>query len=294
MKRRNFLACSLLFAASCSASNLGSAKDQNYSDTRPEKLRLAITDVKGLEPLEEDYGPFRQVLEEILELPVEFFPVENYVAAAPMLLSGQVDLVFAGPSEYLILRARAGAEPIIAVTRPDYYSIMAVKGDSSIQSLADLKGKTIAMRTQGSTAGHIGATKLLLDSGLKTEDFQVKMLEDRGLESLLSGTIDVWADSNSRYASFVAAAGAESEVRIIAQGEKLPNDVFVARNTLDPEFVEELKGRMLAAQVKLLEAMASTPANGKYQQSAFIVAVDEQYDELREVYKAIGQASVIR
>ena len=294
MKRRHFLTYSLLFAVGCSNSQLTDAAEGYRSVKRPEKLRLAVTDVQGLATLEADYGPFRQVLEEAIELPVEFFPVENYVAAGPALLSGEVDLVFAGPSEYLILRARAEAEPVIEVTRPDYYSVIAVRADSEIQSLTDLKGKAIAMRTEGSTAGHIWPTKLLLDAGLKVEDFQTKMLDNDGLNALLAEEVDAWTASNSRYARFVEAAGATDQVRIIVEGASLPNDIFVARSTLDRSFIQDLQKRMVDNQTKLLEAIASTPANGKYQQSTFISAADNQYDELRAVYQAIGQAAVIQ
>ena len=294
MKRRNFLTYSLLFAVGCSTPKLTDTIAGKASVKRPEKLRLAVTDVQGLATLEADYGPFRQVLEEVLELPVEFFPVENYVAAGPALLAGEVDLVFAGPSEYVILRARAEAEPVIEVTRPDYYSVIAVRADSEIQSLTDLKGKTIAMRTEGSTAGHIWPKKLLLDAGLKIEDFQTKMLGDAGMNALLTGEVDAWTASNSRYARFVEAAGAAAQVQILVEGASLPNDIFVARSTLDQSFIQDLQKRMVDNQTRLLNAMASTLANGKYQQSTFISATDGHYDELRAVYQAIGQEAVIQ
>ena len=294
MKRRTFLTSSLLFSAGCSAPILNSTIGGKSSEARPEKLRLAVTDIKGLEQLKADYEPFRQELEKTLGLPIHFFPVRDLLASAPALLSGKVDLVFAGPSEYLILRARAEAVPIVSVTRPNYYSVVAVEANSTIQSLADLKGKTIAMRTEGSTASHIGTTKLLLDAGLNAENFQVEMLEDGGLEALLNGKVDAWADASARYTRFVEAAAAGNQVRIIARGQALPNDVFVVRGTLAPEFIQAIQTEMVNAQTKLLSAMASTPGNRKYQQSNFVLAADMQYDELRKVYKAVGLESVIR
>ncbi|MEM1310015.1 MAG: PhnD/SsuA/transferrin family substrate-binding protein [Cyanobacteria bacterium P01_H01_bin.153] len=294
MKRRHFITYSLLFAAGCSASTVSQGKEENSQGDRPDKLRFAVTDVQGLESLEADYGPFRAALESLLDLPIEFFPVENLVAATPALLSGKVDLVFAGPSEYLILRARAAAEPIVAVTRPDYYSVMVVKADSDLQALPDLKGKTIAMRAEGSTASHIWSTKLLMDAGLTLEDFQIEMLGDGGLEALLAGNVDAWTDANARVTRFIEAAGVENQVRSLIQGEELPNDVFVARSTLNADFVQEVQMRMIDAQAQLLEALVAAPANSKYQQSAFVTAADASYDDLRAAYRAIGQESLIQ
>ena len=41
-------------------------------------------------------------------------------------------MVFSGPSEYLVLKARANALPVIAVTRPDYYTVFLVRADSEV------------------------------------------------------------------------------------------------------------------------------------------------------------------
>lgn len=295
MKRRHLLGYSLLFLAGCSASKVREVSKSNVSGKRPERLRLAVTDVQGLEDLEADYGPFRNVLEEVLELPIEFFPVENFVAAAPALLAGNVDLVFAGPSEYLILQARADAQPVIAVTRPDYYTVIAVKTDSNINALEDLKGKTLGMRAEGSTAAHIGAMKLLLDADLSpNKDFRTAAVGNDTLSALLNDDIDAWSSSNSRHTRVLQEAGVDDQVRIIAKGERLPNDVFVVRKTLDPQFIKDIQQRMKDNQNQLLKAMASTVANAKYQESTFIPASDDQYEELRQVYRAIGQESLIQ
>ena len=90
---------------------------------RPRRLRFAVTDISGADELEQDFGPFRQALETVLELPVEFFPVENFLDAAPAFLANELDFAMAGPSEYLLLKARADAVPIAGVTRPDYYTV---------------------------------------------------------------------------------------------------------------------------------------------------------------------------
>ncbi|NEQ98808.1 MAG: phosphate/phosphite/phosphonate ABC transporter substrate-binding protein [Cyanothece sp. SIO2G6] len=295
IKRRDFLSLSLLFMMGCSFSKVQEIATSNYAGNHPERLRFAVTDVQGLETLETDYAPFRQALEKVVGIPIEFFPVENFIAAAPALLSGTVDLVFAGPSEYLILQAKTEARPLIAVTRPEYYSVISVRANSDIKDLADLKDKTVAMRAEGSTAGHIGAADLLLKAGLKfNEDFQVKMLGDEGLTALLEGQVDAWADSNSRYDRLVETANVVDQLRIISQGDGLPNDVFVVRKTLDPIFTQYVQKKVMEKQSILLTALASTPANDKYEQSEFIPAADEHYEVLREIYRAMGQEFILQ
>ncbi|MEO0355351.1 MAG: PhnD/SsuA/transferrin family substrate-binding protein, partial [Cyanobacteria bacterium P01_A01_bin.3] len=72
----------------------------------PDTLRFAVTDVVGLEELQRDFGPFKAALEDVTGKPVEFFPVADRAAAAVALQTDAVDVVLAGPAEYVVLRAR--------------------------------------------------------------------------------------------------------------------------------------------------------------------------------------------
>ncbi|QIZ72778.1 phosphate/phosphite/phosphonate ABC transporter substrate-binding protein [Oxynema aestuarii] len=292
MKRRQFLWSSLLFVAGCTTATRQPERNRSQTAANcPDPLRLAITDIKGLEQLQAEFGAFKSALADVLGRNVEFFSVENYVAASPALLSGRVDLVLAGPSEYVLLHARAQAIPLIALTRPDYYSVISVRADSGIKSLKQLKGKTIAMRTAGSTAGHLGSTKLLVDVGLNPQsDFRTVMTGDRGLEALQNGEVDAWADSNIRRTQFLREAGlSESAVPIVARGTDLPSDVFAANSQLDPACLEEVRSLMLAAQDQLLKGILASAANEKYASSEMVAAKDSDYDPIREAYRAIGQ-----
>ena len=198
LKRRTFLNYSLLFLGGCTFAKTDTPKSSSKVN-QPDSLRFTVTDLSGVDELERDFGVFRQALKEVLGIPVEFYPVENYSAAAPALLANELDFAMAGPSEYLLLRARANAIPIVGVTRPKYYSLIMTRIDSGIDTLAKLKGKKIAMRTEGSTAGHIVPMKLLLDAGVDPGDYEILMLNREGCESLRTGQVDAWTDSLDRY-----------------------------------------------------------------------------------------------
>lgn len=116
MKRRNFIWYSLLFTSGCTvASDFGTQTSNQSLKNVPKQLKFAVTDVKGMENLERDYGAFRAALEDVLDIKIDFFPVENFIAAAPALQLGKVNLALAGPSEYIILNARAKAVPCVSI-----------------------------------------------------------------------------------------------------------------------------------------------------------------------------------
>ena len=311
MKRRNFFAYSILFLSGCAGttvaetslrqtSNLSQSSDSSQTSSlsqmpeRPTTLRFAVTDLSGLETLEQDFGPFRVALESVLEIPITFYPVSNYSAAAPALLANDLDLALAGPSEYLLLRGRAQAEPLIQVSRSNYYSVIMVRADSGIKTLSDLKGQTISMHKEGSTAGHIFPMKLLMDAGVKPEELQIKMLGDQGVDALLAGDVAAWTSSHRRYVEFVKDQGLDQEIIILSQGEPLPGDIFVANPSLGADFIQELRTTMLTHHEMLLTALASSPANQKYSNSRMVAAQDSDYETMRSIYQAIGLESAIQ
>ncbi|MBD2346026.1 phosphate/phosphite/phosphonate ABC transporter substrate-binding protein [Anabaena subtropica] len=296
MKRRNLIRYSLLFIAGCNAKlNADNTRGQSKIIS-PKKLSFAVTDVAGIEDLKRDFGYFCNTLEEVLNIKIELYPVDNPTAAVPALLSGKVDIVFAGPSEYLILNARAKAVPIIAIKRKDYHSIFVVSADNKIDSLAQLKGKTVAMRKIGSTSGHLVPTKLLLDAGLDpTTNVKIVMLDDDGASALKQGKVDAWTVSSDRYKNVIESQGlSEEDFKVIFKSSLLPHDIFVASNQLTSDFITDMRSRMIQHQEKLISSMLTAKENQKYRGSELIPAKDSDYNMIREVYQKIGQDNFLK
>lgn len=290
MNRRNFLWCSLLFATSCATA--ASTSPSQSTVTLPEKLRFTVTDAKGLEELQQDYELFRATLEEVLQIPIEFFPVEDYFTAASALQSNQVDLVWADPSVYVVIHAKTNALPIVTITRPDYRTVIAVRADSGIKTLADLKGKTIDMLELGSTASHLGGIKILIDAGLNPQsDFNVIMTGTYSLETLESGKADAWSRALHRYKAALEAEHASAQdYAIIAQGDLLPGDVLVLSSQLEPAAAKEIQTRILQNKDKLLHVIHSAESlASRFKGSTLVPANDSEYDPIRDAYRAIGQ-----
>ncbi|MDJ0662732.1 MAG: phosphate/phosphite/phosphonate ABC transporter substrate-binding protein [Crocosphaera sp.] len=287
MKRRNFLVYSLLFLVACNNNSPNASTNPNGE---PDTLRFAVTDVQGLEELQRDFEPFRDALAETLGKEIQFFPVADRTAAAVALQSDQVDIVLTGPAEYVVMQAKTEAVPFIAITRPNYRSVIAVHKDGGINSLEDLKGKTIAMSDLGSTSGQLGPTKILVDAGLQPEqDVEIKMLGDADLQAFQNEDVEAWGGAALDYDRFMEAKNLKSEdYPIVKEGNLLPSDVFIASSKLKPEYVEEIKQGMVENQEQLIGAIVSVDANEKYQGSTLVEAKDSDYDPIREAYQAIG------
>lgn len=295
MKRRNFVTGSLLFVGGCSAAT--QTRSTQSRVTMPKKLRFAVTDAKGLEELQRDYEPFRAALEEVLETNIEFFPVENLIAAAPAMLAGEMDFAWAGPSEYVVLRARAQAVPVVTLQRQNYRTVIAVYAGSGIQSLADLKGKTLDVWQLGAAASHLGAVKMLIDAGVNPLEVKIIEPDDDGrLARLKTGKVDAASRALSRYLAALKEEGLSAkDYPVLAQGPLLPGDVFAVSSQISPQVIEVIRSRMLERREKLMQAILAGEELAKRFGGGILSATnDMDYNMIREVYRVIGQSEVIQ
>ena len=184
------------------------------------------------------------------------------------------------------MHARADAIPLVGITRPGYHTVIIGVAGTDMKTVEDLKGKTIGIREEGSTAGHLGVLRLLKEAGFElNQDFNTKIIgDDSGLIELKEGRLDAWADASTRYQRVLKEENlTESEFAIIAKGEQLPNA------SLDSECIEVMRSRIVENEREIMEAILVSPANEKYAESQIVPAKDEDYDLIREGYQAIGE-----
>ena len=85
-----------------------------FADT----VKLAVTDVEGMEALIKEFGPFEAALEASTGLDIELFPVSSRTAAVEAINQGQVDLVLTGPAEYVVLKELSDPVIVARCQRP--------------------------------------------------------------------------------------------------------------------------------------------------------------------------------
>jgi len=264
------------------------------SDASADPVRLVITDLAGLEQLQAEFGRFKEVLTEATGLEYEFYPVTSRTAAVEALNAQKVDFVLTGPAEYVVMRKRTDAQPVVGFSRPDYFSAVIVMADSGIDAVMDLKGKTIALGDIGSTSNHLAPMQVMADYGLKpAEDVKVMHISANvAWEALKKGDV---AAIGMNYGKFVGIRGKETEFepgafRVIGRGPDLPNDVLMAGTHVDPQIVEKVRGAFISHSKELVEAILVGDDNQKYLGMKFLPNItDAEYDYVRSMYTTIGQ-----
>lgn len=276
------LGCAVLLLVGCGRNGAPTAGET------PKVIRLADTGIEGMEDLSGAYGPFVAELEKLIGLKVEFFPVSNRTAAVTALQFRQVDLILAGPSEYAAISARLPVRPVVGIERPQYHTVFVVKAGSPIRTLADLRGRRIAMKDPGSTTGHIMPVWMLHRAGLDIDrDVKVLLLDGARLEALATGDVDALGSGVRDYEQLVTRFGAGA-YRIIAESQGMPNDLFLAGPTLSEALVEELREQILAHGEPLMDAILGSSRRDRYAGSRFVAVQDGDYEVIREGYRILG------
>lgn len=266
--------------------------NEDLSDVCPNPIRMADTGIEGMGPLKEAFGPFAETFEESTSLDLEMFSLSNRTAAGNALQYDDVDLVFAGPSEFVLFERESDIEILFAIERPHYGSSFFVPADSDIETLEDLKGHKVALKDTGSTSGHIFPSQMLVEAGLDLDrDLEIVMAGDARIAALVNGDVAAMGGGN-RDIEEIEAMHPDGEYRVIAKSEVLPGDPVVMRGSLDSACKTALRDTLEANTDELWQALISTERNeDKFLNRDSSMGFDrtpEDYDVIRRAYEAAG------
>ncbi len=287
------LLIAILALFGCSSNETNQSVNKNGSDAKsewPDKLRFAVTDVEGMEELRTTFGPFKEKLEELIDMEIEYFAVTDRAVGTTALEYDQVDILLAGPSEYAQLKSvMPEVEPMVAIERENYYSAVIVHEDSPYKSLEDLKGKKVAMSDAGSTSGHIGPSIIFMEAGFDLDkDLEIMLLGDLRIDAFKNNEVDALATRMTDYLKMVEEDG-EGKYRILTEGPPLPSDPFVANPKLPEDLITFIKNTMMENQEEIIESIVSAGGeNDKFAGAKLIESKDADYDSMREAYRALG------
>lgn len=253
-------------------------------------IRLAVTDVDGLESLQREFGPFKDSFEKLSGMKMEFFPVSGRTAAVEAMAAGQVDFVLTGPAEYVVFRSRTKAEPVVTWQRPDYFSYIIAMENGPAKSIADLKGKKVSFHEIGSTSRHLAAGQLIADAGLTYgKDYEPVFVKvNVGFEAMQRGDL---AAIGVNFTDVKKLREKNPDVKFVelAKSKQLPDDVLIAAPTVPAETVAKVRALFTEQGEELMKSVVSTDSNKKYMGGKFLPTVkDTDYDVIRDMYRAVG------
>lgn len=255
-----------------------------------DKVRFAVTDIEGLEALQQEFGAFQGALSQATGLDIELIPVNSRTAAVEAMNSGQVELVLTGPAEYVVMKELTGANIVVGWQRPDYFAQIVSLATGDVRSAEDLRGKKVSFGSVGSTSQHLGPAQALADLGLAYgTDYEPQIISRNvAIEALIRGDI---AAIGMNFGHLRRAREAYPTVpfTVIARGRDLPNDILVASPNMDKAALQKVQDAFIESGGELMAAVLQGEDNKKYDGGFFLATInDGDYDYVRSMYRTIG------
>jgi phosphonate transport system substrate-binding protein len=271
---------------------------------KPKVLEVQLIPSRDASVLDAQREPLQKLLEAELDMDVNVTVATDYNALIEAMASEQVHVGLLATTAYVLAADEGSAEAILKSLRYDvnddgslktdeplvagYYSQLLVHKDSGITSVADLKGKKIAVSSFTSTSGFVWPANLLADNGLNPET-DVEWINAGGHDNAVLAVFNGEADAAFTFKDARNLFEDEDNFETIKETcvflmntTIIPNDTISVIPNLNADLKEKVKQAFLniAASEEGLEIVRAI-----YSHEGYAQAQDSDYDEVREYLK---------
>lgn len=275
------------------------------SSEKKENFTIAYAPNESTEQSTDARNGLAEALSEELGMEVEEIQATDYNAIIEALRSGKADMAYMGPLAVALGNERAGVEPIVMkATNADknnavYHSVLITLADNDeINSIEDIKGKTMAFVDPDSTSGNLVPTaeiiKAFPDEELTSdklhtngEFFEAVSYSGQhqaGLQALLKGDVDVVPISDQILQAEIDNGNvSEDAITIIYTSGSIPAEGIV----VNKDMTEELRTQLTEFLVnyddqKYFEEVIKNP------DARFVECSIEDYQDIIELNKQLN------
>ncbi|HXH08730.1 MAG TPA: putative selenate ABC transporter substrate-binding protein [Alphaproteobacteria bacterium] len=233
----------------------------------PSTLRMSAIPDENPTELMRIYTPFAEYLRREIGIPVQFTPVVDYAATVEGMAAGKLDLVWFGGLTHVQARIRTNNTAYAIAMREEdlrFRSVFITNPAANVKALEELKGKTFAFGSAGSTSGHTMPRYFLLKAGIVPEEdfskFSFSGAHDATALWVQSGRVDAGALNISVWEKLVETKKVDtSQVFVFWTTPEYVDYNWTVRGDLDPGLVAKIKQAFLkldrsnAEHAKLLD-----------------------------------------
>ena len=229
-------------------------------------------------------------LQQQLGIPVKPFIATDYNGIIEALRSRKLDVAYLGPFSYVLASSVANVEAFaVAETKKSgrsfYKSLIITRKESGLQSLEQLKGRTMAFVDPSSASGHLfpsaGLQKLNIDPNKYFSRVIFSGSHDASILAVANKKVDAAAVADRILAAAVAKGVVQqSELNVVWTSPDIPESPMVWRKDLDPALKQKIAAAF--ASIKDVKWGDQGVLNG------FVLTTDGAYDVVRETAKILN------
>ncbi|HET7145418.1 MAG TPA: phosphate/phosphite/phosphonate ABC transporter substrate-binding protein [Anaerolineales bacterium] len=219
------------------------------------------------------------------------------------LKDGTVDMYFASPYPAMIVNDQAGAQIILRRWKDgvsEYKTLIMVRKDSGIQSLADLRGRVIAFDNPDSTTAYMLPLAYMIEAGLKTVElpsadsavpadavgYVFALDQDTVTDWLVTGKVSAGAFSDLDLIDDVPAE-VRDQIIALVETEPLPRYLTLTWSGMDPGEVEAIKALLISLNQtpEGLEILKTNENTAKFDE---VPNTESMLTRMRQLYELVN------
>ena len=257
--------------------------------TAADTLTLAVHPYLPAKELIGRFTPLADYLGREIGTPVTVRVGHNYREHIDFVGNDQADIAYVGPAGYVKIVSSYGHKPLLSRLevngKPLLVGHIIVRSESPIRTLADLKGKRFAFGDHDSTMSHLVPQYMLEQAGItmgRLAEYKFIGSHNNVALAVLAGDFDAGAVKHEVYIRYQPRG-----LRALADTPFFSEHLFISRTTLSSGMVARIRQAMLA--------LGNTPDGDRIlhainpQATALVTVMDSDYNNLRQVLKAIGK-----
>ena len=231
------------------------------------------------------FAPIAAILERDLGIPVVLVSAPDRKTFEERTLEGQYDIAWTCNACYFNARDN-GILTAVARGIPSFRGLVLVRKDSAIETIEDLRHKTVGAVGEHSVAGFLFLRNMLADIGIHApEDIAFTFIEPP--ESLpfkvFKKRVDACAYSEATYQRSQLFNTIRKDLKIIATSISIPQFPFAVKKTISPETAGQIG--------KILTGIKDEQILGRLKITGIIEASDKDYDDFNTLYTKIKNYS---
>lgn len=264
----------------------------------PKTITIGMVPYKDSKSLTEDFELMRAQLEQAMGANVKLVVAPDYLGLAEDMKKKEVDIGYFGPFSYIASESEIDLEPLVVSYRKNYgiyyFSLIATRGDSDIETIDDLRDHDYAFVDKGSTSGYVIPLSMYISRNIDTDSFFSSVIFSGSHNNVALDVLDQKVDAGSMddivYDQMIHDnIFKPDDLRIIWKSEEIPGSPFVARADLNKDLKEAFVNAMIEMHMENPGAISDFDTNTE----KYVECDSAMYNSIRNVAEILGDEYVI-
>jgi phosphonate transport system substrate-binding protein len=225
------------------------------ADVQEEGIVIGLLPEMNVFKQKKRFEPLAAYLSERMKIKVKLTILSRYGNIIERIKADEIDAAFLGSFTGALAISQLGVIPLARPINMDgtstYFAHIFVKKNSNINTVADMKGKTLALVERATTAGYIFPLAWLKQQGVDNvntyfSDHFFTGSHDGAIDAVLNSKADIGAAKNTIYDRMREShPRIDKELVILASSPRVPSNGLCVRKNLAQQYKEQLKDLLL-------------------------------------------------